>query len=215
MPLVRAPQTAPSTVLDRSEICDFSLSWFAGVCRNFKLEWGELLRNQVKGFLAISPCHTPGLNNPSPIPYQWILAWWGFWGYDKERVDEKKYVKEVLKKAFVFSWGVLPKWQKVVWQDIGCSLNDLLPTVPPIFTCFCLKTLPSLGPISFFWPKFVNCLVTVCCQARVVFIFLVSAFMSHPSSDALLLNWCWLNLSNAFLLPAPAQPLWIPLPSTC
>ena len=75
------------------------------------------------------------------------------------------------------------------WSDkIGCSLNDLLPTVPPIFTCFCLKTLPSLGPISFFWPKFVNCLDTVCCQARVVFIFLVSAFMSHPSSDALLLN---------------------------
>ena len=41
------------------------------------------------------------------------------------------------------------------WSDkIGCSLDDLLPTVPPIFTCFCLKTLPSLGPISFFWPKF-------------------------------------------------------------
>ena len=56
-------------------------------------------------------------HDPSPIPYQWILACWRFWGYDKKRVGEKNYVKEVLKKAFVFSWGVLPKWQKVVWQD--------------------------------------------------------------------------------------------------
>ena len=171
---MRAPHSAPSTILDRSEICDFSLSWFAGVCRNFKLEWGELFRNQVKEFLAIGPCHS--------LFYSIPMDWWRFWGYDKKRVAEKNYVKEVFKKAFAFSFSVLPtKWQKVVWQEIGCSLNDLLPTVPPILTCFCFKTLPSLWPISFFWPNFVNCLVTVCCQARAVFIFLVSAFMSHPA----------------------------------
>ena len=43
------------------------------------------------------------------------MDWWRYWGYDKKRVAEKNYVKEVFKKAFAFSFSVLPtKWQKVV-----------------------------------------------------------------------------------------------------